>query len=467
MGSSELFSLEDLYTKVNEIYEKHLDILRGLVITDISIDKALKPSKEGYYSFFNGTYNGSKKNYNVKIRIPNKIVKNYYDSLSADSRDKIGIKIDIKIEKIFITESGHITIIPSAIKETGVSDRELLRRRLHLYCESKGHYNRVKKDFPRVVTSILAITSKNSEIRDDILKNLNINPKKVEIVHCTTSEEIASTFESMKSNNYDVIVFFRGGREDESMSIFSHETIIEAIVNSNVPVCAALGHAEDQPFIHSIVDKVYHTPSVFATAITEHNNKTRNEKEELFKTLSLLFTSIKNRSQAKYERLQNSTEALSNQIYEKIKALIEITSSNIDSSVNTIHRGMLNRIDQQMQEIDANILIILGSVNSSIERISQKNQFSLRTIALLNLKRIESKTDSIDNLMEKISILSIDKTDKTLIKINNLYNSICQIAEHKESEKKKVAAEKRKILIIGALSLVILVFISLFFIFIK
>ena len=111
---------------------------------------------------------------------------------------------------------------------------------------------------------------------------------------------------------------------------------------------------------------------------------------------------------------------MSNQIYEKIKALIEITSSNIDSSVNTIHRGMLNRIDQQMQEIDANILIILGYANSSIERISQKNQFSLRTIALLNLKRIESKTDSIDNLMEKISILSIDKTDKTLIKINNL-----------------------------------------------
>lgn len=91
---------------------------------------------------------------------------------------------------------------------------------------------------------------------------------------------------------FDIIVLFRGGREDEAMGIFSHESIIDAIVKSKIPVCAALGHELDQPFICTIADKEHSTPSAFAKAIKEHNeNVEKDYKIQMnsFKVLLICF----------------------------------------------------------------------------------------------------------------------------------------------------------------------------------
>lgn len=460
MSSSGLLSLEELYSKVNTIFEEHLDVFRGLLITEISIDKALKPTEQSLYAFFIGVNKNNEKSFSVNLWIPNEIVKNYYNNLSLNDKEKKGVKLDIKIDKIFShVKSGLITIIPSAIKETGLSDRELLRRRLHRYCEEKGYYNRAKKSLTRVVSSILAITSKGSEIKDDVLSNLNINSERVTVAHCATSDEITSIIQNAKPEKHDIIVLFRGGREDEAMGIFSHEAIIEAIVHSSVPVCVALGHDVDRPFICEIADKEYSAPSAFAKAIAEHNKYAQKEQKDLFEALSLLFGTIKDRYQIIHRRLLDSVEALSNQINEKSKGLIEILSTNIDAATQIIKRDMLNKVEKNLSCVSSVAFQIAQQKQHKIEESFGGIHALVNNIALLNQKRIESAMDSIGHSVRILLALSLEKTDKTLVKIEGLCDTVEQNTKHNELLRKEINSKKKMKL---AIIILVIVVVALF-----
>ena len=495
-----LLSIEELYKKVNSLLEDNLTLFQGLTISEISIDKELKIDSYKYF-FCSGTNKKNEKNLSINLQIPTTLIRDYFKDLSQEDKERKGIKFDLVIQELSIQEySGKITIIPSQIRETGVSERELLRRRLHKYCKEKNHYSRTKQLLPRIVTSIFAITSKSSEIKDDLLSNLNIPSHKVHIVYCNNSDEIAAQINNADIKQFDIIVLFRGGREDEAMGIFSHESIIEAIVKSKIPVCVALGHELDRPFICDIADKEHSTPSAFAKAIKEHNENTEKEYRVQMQSFKVLFDLIRNKFHMTCEQLNNSTEAASKQIYEKVKGFIGITSTSIEGQVEIIfgnisrkaekaysqvhatfkqiiefksHRieeysqaiqatikhiffKRVGTIDSIAQNINANASIINNVFSQRIDTTNQEIQFNMDKIALLNHQRIDTATSSINYSIKDYLGKSIELTEKTLTKIETLYDAIGQKKQHQQQIALELASKRKMRYLIVFMSIVIL-----------
>lgn len=500
--TSSLLSIEELYKKVNLLLVDNLTLFQGLTLTDISIDRELK--LEGYkYFFCSGTNKKNEKNLSINLQIPATLIQEYFKDLSKEDKERKGIKFDLVIQELSIQEySGKITIIPSKIKETGVSERELLRRRLHKYCQDKNYYARTKQLLPRVVTSILAITSKSSEIKDDLLSNLNIPSHKVHIVYCSTSDEIASQINHADIKQFDIIVLFRGGREDEAMGIFSHESIIDAIVKSKIPVCAALGHELDQPFICTIADKEHSTPSAFAKAIKEHNENVEKDYKIQMNSFKVLFDLLRNKFNVTCEQLNSATEAASKQIYEKSKGFIGITSASIDGQIEIIISNIaqkaekvhtriqttfkqiiefknhkidecshtigaairhvflkrVNAIDSTTQNINANLTMINSQFSQRIDIANQEIQFSMDKIALLNHQRIDTALSSIDYSSKDCLGRSIELTEKMLTKIETLYEAIVQKKQHQQLMASELASKRKmKLIIFVLLGIIVLI----------
>ena len=261
----------DVFNKmVNDVLENNLSIFKGLTLTAISIDKPLViANTEWEYSLFYANHS-IKKKYKVNLKIPNYIITRVLQD--NPGLENSGATYDITIKNLSVYANGTISISVGYIKEAGVSSRELHRRRLEKFCIENGYLERDKKPLPLMVTSLLAITSQYSEIKDDILSNINIKDKNnIDIVNCKNESEISKAIINTGDKEYDIIVLFRGGREDTAMDMFSSEGIIEAIHYSLIPVCVALGHEIDRPFIYAIADQTFSTPSSFAEEITAIN----------------------------------------------------------------------------------------------------------------------------------------------------------------------------------------------------
>jgi exonuclease VII large subunit len=382
----EQLTIQGLYTKVNYLLNNNLDAFKGLVIVGVSIDKELRENTSYQHMFCAGTSaitNGSKESkYNINLKIPNFTITQLKKDNPAGG--SCGTKYDICIGNIEISALGQITVSAAWVKENGLSDRELMNRRLFKYCTDKGHFNRSKRDLPRLVTSVYAITSDSSTIADDILSNLNMPERKVRIIRCRTSEEIAS---HIKTNTFaDITVLYRGGREDEHMNMFSSESIIEAITSSSVPVCIALGHEIDRPFIYNIGDQEYSTPSAFAKTIAQINQDTKNDMKQSFARLTMRFSEIGNTIRdsikASSERVEymcqkihasqiNTVElaqqrisGISRAIREKISGSIELKKKKIDAIFHNILHIKKNLIDEQHNRIEQLATSIINSVTT-------------------------------------------------------------------------------------------------------
>lgn len=410
----EELSIQDLYAKVNLLLNNNLDAFKGLVISGVSIDKELIESTTYQQIFCTGTSalsNGSKESkFSINLKIPNTAIsKLKADNPTGGAR---GTKYDICIGKIEISTLGLITVSASWVKEAGLSDRELMNRRLYKYCTDKGHFNRVKRDLPRLITSVLAITSDSSTIADDILSNLNMPERKVRIIRCKTSDEIAA---QIRANTFaDITVLYRGGREDEHMGMFSSESIIEAIATSKAPVCIALGHEIDRPFIYSIGDQEYSTPSAFAKAIAQINQGAKSDMAQSFARLKdILYgigNALRNSIDASSECIENTCHKIytsrinmvelldrrisgfSDTIAEKISSSIELKKKNINSIVLDILHIKKNIIDERRNRIDSIVLNILHVKKNIIdERQNRIEQLSTSITNSVNTQELQHK----------------------------------------------------------------------------
>jgi len=406
MNKIPTFSIEELYQKVSSTLTDRLSLFQGMTLANISIEKELKPHPKWSYTFYTGITKKAEKNYSINIKIPNKLI--------YQNRNKVGNEIinnrqyDITIENLEVSPRGQITIIASSIKETGMSERELLKRRLEKYCEKKGYFEREKKELPRLVTSILALTSQYSEIHDDLHSNLNLSQERVSIINCKNSQEIAKYIKNIEPNKYDIIVLYRGGREDEAMNMFSSEEIIDAITTSTITVCAALGHDMDTPFIYTIADQTYSTPSSFGKAIMAHNDEAKKDYKKLLIDIKTALDRIKEKAEYRYIKNIDQIEATSKRLYEKVNAKIDKQLQEVENSVarvTDIKHNKLAMISNKIEHLIDNIYKNKSEKISKIETAIDyywKDTYKNKTTLIHTLS--EKIEDNVKNIEANIQI---------------------------------------------------------------
>ncbi len=407
---NQTFTIPQLYKSVNDILKSNLSMFKGLLIEEVSIDSKLSLNKNYSASFYTATSISEKnKNHKINIQIDNSIISKFIEENEIEK----GIKLDVRIKNLYITANGTITIQASEIKEAGLSNREIKNKRLKKYIKKHRWERREKKTLPRVVSSVYAITSASSDIQADILDNLNAKEQK--IVKCESSVAIAKEISSDIAQGHDIIVLYRGGHEDANMDIFSDEVIINSIVESRVPICTALGHQTDMPFIAGFSDINFSTPSEFAKNISSKNDEVRKN----------LYNNI-------YTRIKNHFSMIQKRKKENIEHQSKIIQTNISRMINNITK------ENKARKENINILA---------ESAMRKKKITILNI-VKNIKIEKQK------IIEQKCRKNRDKAKK----IKEIYNNTKQKVEIIERQKRK----EKKIISIAVLAIIIVIAVTIF-----
>lgn len=356
-------SLKDFLEKVNAGV-KQIPFM-DYTISNLSIESEIKPHQNPHFSVFIKASTKDEKNpkdiQTVQLSVPNDVVKAYLERDGA-IETKNG-KFDVVVERVDVSKFHSITIHVKSLKLTGVSERERLKSRLHQYCVALGSkldidvYRRERVALPKMITKVLAITSSSSTIKEDILDKIELPKNKVDILPCSSSQTIAGAIIGARDKGYDAIVLYRGGREDVHMDMFSHEAIIDAIVDAetSIPVLSALGHAVDKPFIDSITDVAFKTPTDFAAEINNHNRKNREDNNASIKYLVEIFGALR----VRLEDENNTNREKNHSLIEQIRTKEKIELESIGVRVQHLSEGAMRKADNQQRDSFKNKIIIV------------------------------------------------------------------------------------------------------------
>jgi exodeoxyribonuclease VII large subunit len=152
-------------------------------------------------------------------------------------------------------------------------------------CTQKGYFKQDnKKDIPRVIKSVGIITAAHGAALQDILYvldknnvNVDIYVKNCQVQGVNCHDNIAKSIRVMKKLPLDVIIMGRGGGSMEDLMGWSHEKVVKAIYNCNVPVISAVGHEIDFMLSDFVADIRAPTPSIAGEIISDSYNKLLND----------------------------------------------------------------------------------------------------------------------------------------------------------------------------------------------
>jgi exonuclease VII large subunit len=382
----------------------------GFTITDVSIVENLTENKQ----YYKGDSSTSNKNYSIQFLISSSLISKF-------KRDnpliKKGAKYDIIIENLYVSSFSCVTVVAGAIKETGVSQRELFNRRLEKYCNDNRLYRAHFEALPYLVTRILALTSKNSEIKDDIISNLGLlDSSGVDVVNCKDSLEIANLIKSAQ-NRYDLVVLFRGGREDDAMMMFSQEPVLEALAESTIPTCAALGHDKDRPFVYNLVSFEYSTPNGFSEAISKHNWRTLSARVLVLEQIANSLKSIEFKSVKHIQNCATLTVSAFNTILTNSNTQLERNLERVASHIDLIESSIFMGIDFKCKEIESESELILANSFASVERSESTISHISSSLSLKKLSLIESSINNVENHSKALSASIMSFVDRVGLSI--------------------------------------------------
>ncbi len=149
----------------------------------------------------------------------------------------------------------------------------MLKEALH----KKGVFNQEhKKELPEICQHIGVVTSAGGAAIHDIIRvGRNRFPSlKITLYPALVQGEkgeatiVKGIEELSKINDIDVIIVGRGGGAKEDLSVFSSEKVAFAVIHSEKPVVAAVGHEIDKTIIDLAASYSVSTPSAAAELVT-------------------------------------------------------------------------------------------------------------------------------------------------------------------------------------------------------
>ncbi|WP_439107788.1 exodeoxyribonuclease VII large subunit [Congregibacter sp.] len=213
-----------------------------------------------------------------------------------------------------------------------------------------------KKDLPRSVTHLAVITSPTGAAFQDILQVLaRRNPAirvtllPVPVQGEGAAGEIVQTLDnanqyakSREDCDFDAIILARGGGSLEDLWAFNDEALARAIVASELPVVAGVGHEVDVTIADFAADVRAPTPSAAAELLSE-------DRAELLLQLELAQKRLNRAIQHRLERARLSLESQKARLKHPGDRLRE-QSQRLDELENRLQRAIKQRLDQLQRE---------------------------------------------------------------------------------------------------------------------
>lgn len=256
-------------------------------------------------------------------------------------------------------QRGSYQILCDSIEKMGTGDILALLEQRKREFAAKGYFNQEKKRvLPPYPKRICIVTSPTGAAVRDILQVLERRNPSIDVIVLPAIVQGAGAAQTIANqiiaaNRWklgDVIIVGRGGGSLEDLLPFSEQSVIEAIVQSSIPVVSAVGHEIDWALSDFAADLRAPTPSAAAELVSLDYHEIHTHLQEqmahmahliegkiaLAKSRTAVFTPIR-MSEYFSRRLELAhlrSDDLQNQISQLIKNRIQ-QSRHMSSTLST------------------------------------------------------------------------------------------------------------------------------------
>jgi exodeoxyribonuclease VII large subunit len=249
-----------------------------------------------------------------------------------------GQRVRVKGTLAVYAKRGSYQIICSSMDKSGEGDILAMLERRKQKLSGLGLFEKDRKKLlPLFPSKLVIISSPTGAALRDILQVLGRRSSGLDIVILPTpvqgdeaGKEIADQI--LRANKYkmgDVIITGRGGGSIEDLLAFSEESVVMAIVESEIPVISAVGHEIDTSLSDLAADYRAPTPSAAAEIVSSSREQLQNKVENIQREIS--------------NRLIDKTE--------RIRLLLnQFTAENLERNFMQIIQPVLLRLDDAKED---------------------------------------------------------------------------------------------------------------------
>lgn len=213
------------------------------------------------------------------------------------ARPADGLRVVLKGRVEFYAPGGKVSFIADACEPVGVGAMELEFRRLCEELRALGWFApERKRPLPLVPTRIAVITSRTGAALQDVINTARqrwpgarLALVDVRVQGEGAAAEITRAVRAAgQRGGFDVLLLTRGGGSAEDLWAFNDRELARAIVESPVPVVAAIGHETDTTIAELVADLRAATPTQAAMRIVPDAAALAREAANASRRLGLL-----------------------------------------------------------------------------------------------------------------------------------------------------------------------------------
>jgi exodeoxyribonuclease VII large subunit len=281
---------------------------------------------------------------------------------------EVGQEIVLTGRVEFYGKQGRLTLIGESLEPVGAGALELAFRRLVEEIRALGWFaEERKRALPAFPRRVAIVTSRTGAALHDVLDTLRRRSPWIEVLVVDArmqgdgaAAEIANVVRSIGRQSrelaIDVLIVTRGGGSKEELWAFNERILAEAIVQSPIPVIAAIGHETDTTIAELVADLRCATPTQAAMRLAP-------DREALLEQIDALAMRLR----GAIDRTTAQTRHL-----EHLRRQLRLaTLTNLRSELNRVE-AMASRLERVKP------VAVLERRRASVDRASARLEHAMR-----------------------------------------------------------------------------------------
>jgi exodeoxyribonuclease VII large subunit len=243
-------------------------------------------------------------------------------------------------------------------------------------------------------------------------------------------------------DNYDCLVFIRGGGAKSSLQCLNEELIIKCVCRTPIPVISGIGHEKDKVLIDEYSALSLDTPSkvieYITNIITKNYMDALGNVNDVYNITEQVISRYEQESNLKCESNYNLIESHLSNGENNLKLLCEMIYSK---SVEVLNESE-SEVKSIVQQIDSKSYEILNESESEVKSIVQKIDSKSYEI----LKESESEVSSIVQKIDSEIDAKLQNFENIMTNnIDGILSELMKVAELSEKDAKSILSEIREL----------------------
>ena len=234
----------------------------------------------------------------------------------------------------------------------------------------------------------------------------------------SSSVDMINLLYELDLQQFDVLCLIRGG--GANIESLDDPTLLEAIVNLNTPIIAAIGHVEEKLFIKQIVDKESPTPNGLGQYFSELVESVSEKKS---KSRAVLTEQIK-------KQFQQQLEAGKKQNKELQEKLVKLTKAQEDA--NKKHDEQVKAMTKAQEESNKKHDEQVKAMTKAQEESNKKHDEQVKAMT----KAQEDATKKHNEQIAAIQKQNKEQNEKTVKQNEELQKQLKEINKANEAAQK-------------------------------